>query len=178
MSARQFFLQLGGCPGDGQRRLGGLPDVLRRVLVGEELLIAADLQQNAIIAMDFIDKSGESAIDQFGQLLAPHQFGEAGIAGAHIIPLVAQSATPNRQSQFGGQKPQPFQLLPAKRPGDLAVLQIYEPQPLALMTDGAAEHGFGSAVFDIRASGEAGIGLGLGEQEVFATVQHIVDDSR
>ena len=151
-------------------------------------------------------------IDQFGQLLAPHQFGEAGIAGqvsehdrdfailscevgsfrigidflgngtrgklAHIIPLVAQSATPNRQSQFGGQKPQPFQLLPAKRPGDLAVLQIYEPQPLALMTDGAAEHGFGSAVFDIRASGEAGIGLGLGEHEVFATVQHIVDDSR
>ena len=142
--------------------------------------------------MDFIDESGEGAIDQLGQLTAPHQLGHARIAGqvgeqdrdiailgrevgacrigvdflgdgarrklVHIVPIAAQSAAPDGESHFRRQEAEPFQLLSIEGAGDLGVLEIDDPQQLALMADAAAQHGFGAAACDIAALGKAGVG--------------------
>ena len=156
----------------------------------DEQLIAADLQERALVAMDLVDEPGKNAIDKVVQLTALHLFGHARVARqiaeqdrdvnvlglkvgtyrigvdflgdrgrrklVHIVPIAAQSGAPDRQSHFRRQQAEPLQLLPVECAGYPGVLEIDHPQHLALMANGAAQHGFGAAGCDIAALGKAG----------------------
>ena len=96
----------------------------------------------------------------------------------HVVAIPTQTCTPDREADFRRQQAQPFHLLAAKCPGDLSVLEIDHSQEFALMADAAAGDGFWTAIGDVVALREAGVGTGFDEQEILACMGHIIDDGR